>query len=404
MDASKRWVPLLGAALLNLTLGSVYAWSVFVLPLEHDFGWTRARTSWVFTILMMTTTVCVVVAGRLQDRYGPRLGATVGVVSIGLAYLLASFTGALWYLYLTFGCLGGIGNGVGYATAVPVASKWFPEKRGLAVGLLVGAYGAGSAIIGPVASSLIEHDGWRLTFRMLGAVFLVLGLIGATLIRNPPAGSSSASRGPVRDSDTVELTPAEMMRLPTFYALWIAYWTGTTAGMMTISQIVPFARASGLTATAATLAVTVGAFGNTGGRVLSGWLSDAWGRLRTLRVVLVILAAAMPTLFAVRERGAMLYLLVAVVYWCYGTQLSVFAATTADFFGTRNLGSNYGALFTAVGFAGVIGPILGGYAFEQFGDYRYAFTAAGGLAVVALIALGFVARPVPAATLRAAAS
>src|SRR5436190_22550516 len=104
MDKPRRWVPLCGAVLMNLALGSVYAWSIFVLPLEHDFGWTRAQTSWVFTILMVTTTACVVVAGRMQDRIGPRVGALVGAASIALAYFLASFTSTLPFLYLTFGC------------------------------------------------------------------------------------------------------------------------------------------------------------------------------------------------------------------------------------------------------------------------------------------------------------
>ena len=395
-NVEKRWVPVFGAALLNLVLGSVYAWSVFVLPLEHEFGWVRSQTAWVFTILMIWTTVCVVVAGRFQDRHGPKIGAMIGAVSIGAAYLLASFTTTLPFLYVTFGCLGGIANGVGYATAVPVASKWFPDKRGLAVGLLVGAYGAGSAIIGPTAAGLIAWVGWRLTFQILGASFLVVGLLGALLIRNPApkALSPGVPHTAARQSDGPgDVSCAAMLRMPTFYALWVAYCFGTTAGMMTISQLVPFARSAGLGATAATLAITVGGIGNTGGRVLSGWLSDVLGRLQTLRMMLVILAIAMPTLFIIREHAVAFYLLVAVVYWCYGTQLSVFAAASADFFGPRHLGANYGALFTAVGFAGIMGPILGAQVFDRFGDYRYAFYAAGGLALLAVVALALAKRP-----------
>lgn len=392
MDTSRRWVPVFGAVLMNLALGSVYAWSVFVLPLEHEFGWTRAETSWVFTILMVFTTMCLVVAGRMQDRFGPRAGAIIGAVSIAAAYLVASFTTTLGFFYLAFGCLGGIGNGVGYATAIPVASKWFPDKRGLAVGILVGAYGLGSAIIGPVAAILIDQDGWRVTFRILGTAFLLVGMCGALLVRNPPP-EFAAVRGRTKTemSGNVgpDLTTGEMIRTRTFYALWIAYCLGTTAGMMTISQLVPFARSSGLTTTAATLAVTVGAIGNTGGRVLSGWLSDAVGRLATLRTMLVILGIAMPALFLLREHPVMFYVLVAIVYWCYGTQLSVFAAAAADFFGTSHLGLNYGTLFTAVGFAGIMGPVVGAQAFDRFGSYQYAFYAAGLLAVAALAALGF---------------
>ena len=156
---------------------------------------------------------------------------------------------------------------------------------------------------------------------------------------------------------------------------------------MTISQLVPMARSSGLTATAAALALTMGAFGNAGGRILSGWLSDSLGRLTTLRIMVLVSALAMPLLFAVREQVGLFYLLVIVVYWCYGTQLSVFASTTADFYGTKNLGMNYGALFTAWGAAGVLGPLIAGRVFDATKSYQYAFYAAAALALGALAAL-----------------
>jgi OFA family oxalate/formate antiporter-like MFS transporter len=386
-----RWLPLAGGMLLNVTLGSIYAWSVFVLPLEREFGWTRAQTSWVFTTVMLATTLSVVFAGALQDRRGPRLGALIGAFAIAAAYLLASLTRSLWFLYLTFGVIGGIGNGVGYSTAIPVASKWFPDRRGLAVGLMVGAYGAGSAVVGPVATHLLDQLGWRLTFRILGSAFFVTATAGAMMLRNPPAddrGDAATGVSFMRMPRVhIDVDVWQMLRTRTFYALWIAYCLGTTAGMMTISQLVPFARSSGLSPAAATFAITVGACGNVGGRVLAGWLSDVLGRLRTIRTMVLVSAAAMPTLFVLREHALLFYLLVALVYWCYGTQLSVFAATAADFFGTRNLGVNYGTLFTAVGLAGIIGPLLGAAAFDRFGDYRYAFFAASPLALVAFAAL-----------------
>jgi len=175
-----------------------------------------------------------------------------------------------------------------------------------------------------------------------------------------------------------------MLRTPQFYLLWIAYCLGTTAGQMTISQLVPFAVSAGATAATALL---VGACGNASGRILSGWMSDAAGRLTTLRVMVLLSAIAMPALWIFREQPVIFYPLIALVYWCYGTQLSVFASTTADFYGTRNLGLNYGALFTAWGTAGIIGPMIAGRVFDTFGAYRFAFYAASGLALVALAAL-----------------
>lgn len=391
-----RWRVVVGGVSMNLALGTLYAWSVFVLPLEQEFGWTRADTSWVFTIAIATFAASFIVAGRLQDRRGPRVCAALGGILVGVGFVLASFTRSLTFLYVAFGLIVGLGNGFGYATPIPVGSKWFPDRRGLVVGLMVAGYGGGSAIFGPVAGALIAEVGWRATFQILGAVLFTMCMVGTWLLQNPPAGYqppgwTPQSAPPERSGR--DFTTAEMVRLPTFYALWIAYCLGTTAGLMTISQLVPFARSAGLGAAAATLAITVGAVGSAGGRILSGWLSDTLGRLMTLRVMILVSAVAMPALFLWREQAAWFYPLVAIVYWCFGTQLSVFASTCADFFGTRFLGMNYGLLFTAYGVAGIVGPLIGGRVFDAFRDYRYAFFIAAGLAVVAVISLAFARSP-----------
>ena len=261
---------------------------------------------------------------------------------------------------------------------------------------MVGGYGAGSAIIGPIATSLITSVGWRPTFRLLGAVFLVMGLLGAWLLENPPEGYRPAGwTPPAGSARRRDYSTREMLRTPQFYSLWIAYALGATAGQMTISQLVPFARSAGLGAAVATLALPVTAAGNAGGRILSGWLSDALGRVTTLRAMVLASAVAMPALFVWREEPVLFFVLVACVYWCYGTQLSVFASATADLYGTRNLGMNYGVLFTAWGAAGVFGPMIGGRVFDAFGDYRYAFYAAGALAIIAFFSLSLI-RPLGA--------
>jgi OFA family oxalate/formate antiporter-like MFS transporter len=380
-----RWSVVLGGVLTNLALGSLYAWSVFVLPLEHEFAWTRAQTSWTFTIAIVAFAATFVAAGRMQDRRGPRVCAILGALLVGGGFVLASFTTSLASLYVCIGLIVGVGNGFGYAAPTPAGSKWFPDRRGLVIGIMVGGYGAGSAIFGPVATALIQHIGWRTTFQVFGILFLGMGLAGASLLKNPPAGYRVPGWTPpgAAAARRHDFTTREMLKTPTFYALWIAYCLGTTAGLMTISQLVPFARSAGLGIAAATLAITVGAVGNAGGRILSGWLSDALGRVTTLRTMLIISAVAMPALFLWRQQPLLFFVLVALVYWCYGTQLSVFASTTADFYGTSNLGMNYGVLFTAWGVAGIVGPMVAGRAYDTSGDYRFAFYIAGALALVA---------------------
>ena len=389
-----RWLAVVGGVSMNLALGSLYAWSVFVSPLEAEFGWSRTQTSWVFTIAIVTFAVSTVLAGRIQDVRGPRICAAIGATLVGLGFILGSFTTSLAYLYIAFGFVVGLGNGFGYATPIPVGSKWFPDKRGLVVGLMVAGYGGGSAIFAPVATALIDAVGWQATFRILGIILFAMGMVGTWLLRNPPAGYQPEGWSPAAAPGRTQrdIPTGEMLGMPNFYFLWVAYCLGTTAGLMTISQLVPFAQSAGMGATAAAFAVTVGAIGNAAGRIASGWLSDLVGRLMTLRVMILVSALAMPALVAWREEAFLLYLFVVVVYWCFGTQLSVFASTSADFFGTKHLGLNYGLLFTAYGVAGLIGPIIAGLVFDTFNDYRYAFFIAAGLAVVALLSLAF-ARP-----------
>jgi OFA family oxalate/formate antiporter-like MFS transporter len=309
-----RWLPVLGGILMNLALGSLYAWSVFVIPLEQEFGWTRADTSWVYTIAVVCFALTFIWAGRLQDRRGPKLCAFAGGILVSLGFFLVSFTTSLAMLYVFFGELVGVGNGFGYSTPMPVASKWFPDKRGLVVGLMVGGYGGGQAIFGTLASaSLIPSLGWRTTFQILAAIFFVMTMCGAMLLRNPPPGYRPAGWTPpaVAPGVRTDFTTAEMLRTSTFYFLWIAFAFGTTAGQMAISQLVPFARTAGLGATIATYSLVVTSFGNAGGRVLSGWLSDTLGRLPTLKTMVLLSAVAMPALFLWRAQVVPFFVLIA---------------------------------------------------------------------------------------------
>jgi OFA family oxalate/formate antiporter-like MFS transporter len=391
---TNRWLPVIGGILMNLALGSLYAWSTFVLPLEKDFGWRRADTSLVYTIAIVCFALSFVVAGRIQDLKGPKICAAIGGLLVSAGFILSSQTTSLITLYIFFGVIVGVGNGFGYSTPMPVGSKWFPDKRGLIVGLMVGGYGAGSAIFGPLAERvLIPSYGWRATFQILGAAFFVMTMIGTALLRNPPAGYRPPNWTPPAGAvaSRADFTTREMLATPTFYALWVAYALGTTAGQMTISQLSPFARSAGIVAPVAIFVIT--AIGNAGGRILSGWLSDTLGRLRTLKTMVLVSAVVMPALFIWRQEVVLFFVLIALVYACYGTQLSVFASTTGDFYGTRNLGLNYGVLFTAWGAAGIFGPLIAGRVFDAFGDYRYAFFTAAALALVAFGSLSLAKAP-----------
>jgi OFA family oxalate/formate antiporter-like MFS transporter len=393
---------------MNLALGSLYAWSVFVAPLEKEFGWKRTDTSSVFTWAVVVFALTFIVAGRLQDKFGPFWVSLTGGVLVSLGFFLCSYTHSLTYLIVCFGVIGGLGNGFGYSTPIPVMAKWFPDKRGLAVGLAVGGYGGGSAIFGPLSNLyLIPKYGVHTTFQILGGIFLVMTVFGAFLLRNPPAGYRPAGWTPAPASKsaatTYEFSPGETLRTPAFYFMWVAYALGCSAGLMVISQLVPFGKSVGIpSASLITMSLVVAAIGNASGRILSGWMSDALGRLNVLRLMIGISMLAMPILYQVGSNVTLLYIVVFIVYWCYGTQLSVNGATASDFWGTKNAGINYGMLFTAWGVAGIIGPRIGGVLFDKYKNYQMAFYWAAGLALVALVFEVLAKRPaIPEAALAA---
>jgi len=396
-----RWWHVVGGVLMNLALGSLYAWSVFIAPLEKEFGWKRADTSSVFTWAVVVFAITFIVAGRLQDKFGPFKVSLAGSILLTVGFIACMFTSNLTYLILSFGVLVGMGNGFGYATPIPVMAKWFPDKRGLAVGLAVAGYGGGSAIFGPLANLwLIPAYGWRATFAILGVVFFVMTMVGAFLLKNPPVGYKPAGWTPAPASKsaatTYEFTPGEMWRTPAAYLMWIGYALGCSAGLMVISQLIPFAKSEGIPGAALpVIGLVIGAAGNASGRIFSGWMSDAMGRLNVLRLMIAISAISMPILYLTGGNVAMLYLMVFIVYWCYGTQLSVNGSATADFWGTKNAGINYGLLFTAWGVAGFIGPKIGGVLFDKYHNYQAAFNTAAVLAIVALICEFLAKRPVP---------
>ncbi len=385
---------------MNVALGTYYAWSVFVPALEREFGWSRSQTSLVPTIDMVMVASMFLAAGFLQRRIGPRPIAAIGGALYVSGLLLASWTHSLPMLYLTWGVMVGAGIGFGYLVPITVGSKWFPHHRGLVNGLAIAIFAAGSGIFGPLAGMLLERIGWRETFQVLAGVFFVFTMAGAYLLKDPPHGYTS----PVRKSTAagrhgahhVDVPTPQVLRSPVFMALWGAYALGTTAGTMVISQLVPFARSAGWSAKTAAFAITIGAIGSASGRFFSGWLSDHLGRLHTLRAVIATSLIATPMLYVWREQILAFYVLLFFVYYCYGTQLSVYTALAGDFWGTRYLATNYGLLLLAWGFAGVMGPMLGARVFVSTGAYQYAFFGSAGLACAALIILSIVRTPQPA--------
>ncbi len=403
---------------MNLALGSLYAWSLFVGPLSKDpefKGHTPADYALTFTIAVFVFALTFVIGGRLQDKKGPFVSSVLGGILVSIGFFMSGYAHSLTALYIWFGIVGGLGNGFGYSTPIPVMAKWFPDRRGLAVGLAVAGYGGGSAIFGKLALNyLVPAYQWRATFHILGVIFFVMTMIGAFLLKNPPVGYKPQGWTPAPAAKAAatgyEFAPGETLKTPTFYFMWIAYALGCSAGLMVISQLVPFfttsLKATGMdpkvvAGLAGTLFI-VAAVGNAAGRILSGWMSDAIGRINVLRLMIAISMVGMPVLIAVGANVTALFVLIFVIYWCYGTQLSVNGSAAADFWGTKNAGINYGMLFTAWGVAGIIGPMIGARLLKSSGGFKAPFYAAAAMAAVALLCELLAKRPaVPEPTLEA---
>lgn len=395
-----RWWRLVGGLLMTLALGTFYAWSIFVAPLEKEFGWKRAQTSTIFTFAAVIFAAALLLGGKLQDRFGPFWVSLTGSLLISFSFLLFAVTSSLVSLFFYYSVLGGIGLGFGYGTVIPVMAKWFPDRMGLAIGIAISGFGSGSAVFGLFANLvLFPRFGWRESCIILGGIFLVMTMTGAFLLKNPEATETRTEPTPgaqVPGSAAVraQLAPRDLLRTPTFYLVWLGFGLGSTAGLMVISQLIPFANSQGISGSAlATMGLVAGALGSVSGRVLSGWLSDQMGRLNTLRVVIALSCAAMPALFWNGNRLTVFYLLIYVVYFSYGAQASVNPSTVADFWGTRHAGANYGLLFSAWGVAGILGPTIGGVLFDKYRNYGAAFYTAAAISLVALACVLVARRP-----------
>jgi MFS family permease len=377
---------------LNLALGILYAWSVFskqlVEPIEKGgFGWTKTQATLPYIIAIACFALMMVPAGRLQDRFGPRVVATAGGILTGLGLVVASFAtpGSVLPAALGFGALAGTGFGLGYAAATPAAIKWFPpEKKGLITGLVVGGFGIAPVYIAPLSKHLLATYGVGNSFRILGLAFLVTATSFAQFIKNPPHPVTALKPGAAKKGG-VDGTWRDMLKSFSFYTLWIQFACASMAGLMIIGHMAKIVSVqSGNAVKVGFVFVALLAIFNASGRIIAGIISDKIGRVVTVALVCILASIAMFFFSGLSTIGGFI-IGSAVVGFCYGACLCLFPATAADNWGTKNLGVNYGVLFTAWGVGGVFGPVLAGKIADSTGSYAGAYNVAGCLLVLAFL-------------------
>ncbi len=375
---------------INLALGVLYTWSLFKATIEKEFGWKGGQLNDPYALCCLVFAFAMIFAGRCQDRFGPRVTATVGGLLVGAGMVLISTTSNYQTWLLGFGVLVGLGIGCGYSSATPPALKWFPPaKTGLVAGLVVAGFGLAPVYLAPVSKWLLDDFGLQKAMLYLGVAFTLIVCGLAQLLKNPPAGfvvAPAPVAGKPAATAVQNATPGDLLRSPGFYLLWTIYCIGAGAGLMVIGSISGMAKKS--MGEHAFIAVAVMAIGNAGGRIIAGVLSDQIGRRWTLMLVLglqaALMFAAIPITAAKDSAALTIVLLATFIGFNYGANLALFPSFTKDLWGLKNFGMNYGVLFTAWGVGGFVFPkIQQVLTAGSGGSFQTALVLAGGLLVLA---------------------
>jgi OFA family oxalate/formate antiporter-like MFS transporter len=379
---------------INLALGILYTWSVISKGVPKDWDWSEADKSWPYAVACLVFCLVMVPAGRMQDKLGPRLVATIGGILVGLGMILASFTIEPMGYILGFGVLAGAGIGFGYASATPPAVKWFPAaKTGLIAGLVVSGFGLASVYAAPLTKWLIGKYGLPMAVMALGMAFLVVVTVLAQMLKAPPKGYVPPGTPPQAPRDDARrkenYLPLEMLRTWQFYVLWFMYACGAGAGLMIISKLAKMASAqAGLELGFVLVAVL--AVGNGAGRIVAGVASDKIGRKTTMLICFIIQAVAI-LLLSQTTKGSqlanpvVLAIVSALIGANYGANLSLFPSVAKDYYGLKNFGVNYGLIFTAWGFGGFLLSMLAGKVYDQTGSFSFAYYCSAALLVAAAV-------------------
>ncbi|MCD9494002.1 OFA family MFS transporter [Photobacterium carnosum] len=364
---------------INLCIGILFTWSVFKKALVINLGWTNSEASLPYTVAIITFSITLLLAGILQDKFGPKLVLITGTIFAGLGLIASGYVTNSTQLIFTFGILAGGGIGFSYACLSPAAMKWFhPSKRGLVNGLITAGFGLAGVYLAPLITSLIASYGINYSFNILGVALLCIATPLAFTITNPsenyvPVSSASAVKKTEKEViiPQTEMCWTSMLKTSQFYNLWIMYLCASSTGLMIIGNITSIAAIQADMTDAAHLVVILALF-NTSGRVLAGMLCDKIGGLKTLSLSFVLSITNM-LLFPHYSTHISLIIGMAIAGLCYGTLPAVFPSLTAGFYGLKNYGTNYGVVYTAWGVSGFIGPVIAASAVDTTGNYQLAY-------------------------------
>ena len=384
-----RWLLIpLGITVL-LCLGTVYSWSIFRKPLEKLFNIGATESLLPFSVLLVVFAIVMPITGFYIDRVGSRVVTAVGGVVMGVGYLLSGLDANISMLTLTYGVIAGIGVGITYGVPLAIAAKWFPDKKGIAVGLTVIGFGLSPLVTAPLARTLIASYGLRQTFVILGLAFTLIILAISTTLKMPPKGWNPANwNPPLTVRKRIFATGGvAMLQTQTFYGLWLCYAIGTFVGLAAIGISSPLAQEI-IKLDAATAALTVSLFAvfNGAGRFCFGWLTDRFTPKLAAIVSFVMILIASIMMLSANQGDVLTYLVAFSLFtFSFGGWLAIAPTATLTLFGAEDYTKNYGIVFTAFGVGALGGTLLAGQIRDIFGSYTAFFYPTAVLAIVGIV-------------------
>ena len=376
-----------------------YAWTLFVQPMISATGWKLSEVQWGFTFFIALMTWAMPLSGWLIDRLGPRLFMTVAGILCAAGWGGLGQARNLTEFYLLYS-VAGLGNAFVYCCSISVALKWFPDKRGLASGLIAAGYGSGAAFFIPIFSYLIRVTDYRATLVYTGIVLGILVICAGQFLQNPPRDAAFAAPTAAKPKirrHSEEFNSWEMLKTPQFYVLYAMMLMIGIGGLMATAQVAPVARNFNVGATALAIALSLNPICNGIGRIFWGWISDHMGRERTMFVAFFLQSIFLVSVVTVGRTGDVWFVIsMALVFVTWGELYVLFPAVLADMFGARHAASNYSMLYSTKGVASILAGGLAAQLFESTGTWDYAFYGSAALALCsALGAIGLRRMPLP---------
>jgi predicted MFS family arabinose efflux permease len=386
--SSEGWIVLGCAALIIcMGMGSLFALSVFVKPIEDAMAWSRSAISGIALVNWLAMGLGSFAWGALSDRFGTRIVALLGGVLLGLGLVLSSQIHALWQLYVTFGVVVGFSVGAFYAPLTATATRWFTANRGLAVGIVSAGIGLGILVVAPLARALITAYDWRTAFMLIGDLAWLVVIPASLLLRNVPAGSDTTAAGRAVGLSSVALddSASAVLRTPQFWAIAVTHFACCTAHSGPIFHMVTNAMEQGVPKMTAATILGVSGLASIAGRLLAGMLADRFGAKQTLLAGLFAQAATVALYLVTRETLAFHALAVAFGV-TYGGVMPLYALVVRSYFGDKVMGTAYGAVFMISTIGMGLGSFAGGYIHDSLGSYAWLYlgSAMAGAAAVAL--------------------